>query len=138
LRSLRLRYLDLTDASLAVLSKMTQLEMLDLSSTLISDKGCQQLAALTNLRELYLNHTGISNTGLAALKPLQKLERIELFRTQGSNEGIAALAELKNLSVAKLDYMPLDDKAVPFLQTLPKLPYSCHRERDARPTQRAA
>ncbi len=87
LRTLRLRYLDITDAGLGGLAKLAKLESLDLSSTEITDAGLKQIAALTNLRELYLNYTGIGNAGLAALKPLQQLQRIELIHTRANERG---------------------------------------------------
>jgi hypothetical protein len=57
-----------TDAGLAYLQGLTQLQELGLWSTQVSDAGLVHLWGLTKLNSLYLGDTAVSDAGVAELQ----------------------------------------------------------------------
>ena len=57
-----------TDADLAPLAGMTDLEVLDLSYTKVTDAGLKHVAKLTKLKQLSVYGTKVSDAGLVHLK----------------------------------------------------------------------
>jgi hypothetical protein len=92
LRVLRLGGSTITDDGLRHLRGMTRLEDLNLNGSLVTDDGMASLAGLTNLKTLGLRDTGVSDAGLRKLHPLKNLKSISLRRTDVTQEGIADLA----------------------------------------------
>jgi len=82
---------------------MTELRMLFLANTEITDTGLAHLRGLTDLRELRLQNTAIGDAGLAHLSGLTKLEWLELTGTQVSDAGLMHLKGLTNLKSLFLD-----------------------------------
>lgn len=78
---LKMNNTNLTDASLAVIGRLSNLTRLDLSNTLITNKGLPQLATLTGLQYLNLAGTKVSGQGISALKTLTKLQNLYLYKT---------------------------------------------------------
>jgi len=72
--SVDLTQTNVTDAGLANLRGLSQLQSLDLAGTKVSDAGLEQLKALTKLTRLWLQHTKVSDAGLVHLKGLSKLK----------------------------------------------------------------
>jgi hypothetical protein len=67
-----------TDADLARLQGLTELEDLDLHNTEVSDEGLRHLSALAHLRWLNLNGTRVTDAGLVHLERLRELRRLYL------------------------------------------------------------
>ena len=87
-----------SDANSAVLSKLSeQTAWLKLGETQISDKSLAEISKLKNLTRLHLENTKITDAGLANLKNLQNLEYINLLGTQISDTGLKQIFSCKNL-----------------------------------------
>ena len=85
-----------TDAGLAHLSGMNNLQRLILYDLPITDAGLVHLEGLTNLQELWLHGTKISGNGLVHLHGLTKLTLLSLNRTlytQFTDTGIKDLQQ---------------------------------------------
>ena len=68
---------------------------LDLARTKVSDAGLAKLAAMKNLQELHLENTGIGDAGLDHLKGLASLEYLNLYNTKVTDAGLAKLSEVQ-------------------------------------------
>lgn len=75
---------------------------LDLARTKVSDAGLAKLAAMKNLQELHLENTGIGDAGLDHLKGLASLEYLNLYNTKVTDAGLAKLAGLSKLKALYL------------------------------------
>jgi hypothetical protein len=64
---------------------------------LVSDAGLAQLRTLTNLQRLDLDYLNVTDRGLEHLNPLTSLERLDLEHTQVSNDGLKHLNGLGSL-----------------------------------------
>jgi Leucine-rich repeat (LRR) protein len=72
-----------TNADLEELLKgLPRLQVLDLSSTGVTDTGLMQLEGLAELQRLDLSSTRITDTGLQCLKGLTSLRELNLKQTQ--------------------------------------------------------
>ena len=96
---LYLRETQITD--LAPLAELTNLRVLDLSGTQITDAGLAHLAGLTNLKVLNIGETGITDAELVHLAGLTNLQELDLTGCQGITDvGVEALKEkLPDLNV---------------------------------------
>jgi hypothetical protein len=74
LKDLGLSYL--SDATVHLVTRIPTLEVLWLSSPLVSDKSLPHLAKLLELRELNLSGTSIAGGGLTQLERLRHLETL--------------------------------------------------------------
>ncbi len=125
LTNLQVLYLDntqVTDAGLAHLTGLTNLQVLDLDNTQVTDAGLAHLAGLTNLKGLGLSNTQVTDTGLAHLTGLTNLQVLDLDNTQVTDAGLAHLAGLTNLQNLWLGNTQVTDAGVEALRKkLPKL-----------------
>lgn len=80
-----------TDAGLAQLRDLPELEWIDLSDTGISDAGLKELARFPKLRSVALHDTQVTDAGLEHLKRLKQLRHIWLLDTKVTREGVKAL-----------------------------------------------
>jgi hypothetical protein len=97
LEILRVYESSVSDAGLANLQGLVQLRELNLAGTKITDAGVAHLARLINLRELHLDRAPISDAGLAHLKDLGQLEQLELDSTPIGDAGLVHLKGLAKL-----------------------------------------
>ncbi len=145
-----LRYLDLvssqiTDAGLAPLRNLTQLERLSLPFAKVSDAGVAHLAGMASLQVLDLSYTQITDAGLAHLKEmvglwclsvqgnpitdtglenlhgLMKLQFLDLLKTQITDAGLAHLANLPELQALLLGSPRITGSGLAYLKNLPRL-----------------
>ncbi|GAB4000363.1 ribonuclease inhibitor [Spirosoma daeguense] len=92
-----------SDAQAAVLPKLSnQIVWLKLSDTQVSDATLAQVAKLKNLQKLHLEQTKITDSGLKQLKGLANLEYLNLYGTSVSDAGLAELAGIKSLKTVYL------------------------------------
>lgn len=92
-----------SDAQAALLPKISdQLVWLKLSDTKITDAALAQVAKLKNLQKLHLAQTKVTDAGLKQLKGLTNLEYLNLYGTAISDAGLAELAGMKNLKIVYL------------------------------------
>jgi hypothetical protein len=82
---------EVTDADLAHLAAMPELEYLYLRAQGITDRGMPHLRGLTRLRFLGLRYNRVTDAGLAQLHDLHDLEELELLETHVTAEGVARL-----------------------------------------------
>lgn len=87
----------ITDADLAELLPLTQVEGLNLQSTRITDAGLAHLKDFRNLNELNLYRDAITDRGLEQLDGLTRLKKLELSYTQIGDPGLEHLARLHSL-----------------------------------------
>lgn len=69
----------------------------DLARTKVTDAGLASLAKMSNLERLHLENTAITDGGLAQLSGLTKLEYLNIYGTKTTDAGIAKLATNKAL-----------------------------------------
>ena len=83
---------DTTDEVLAEkLKGLTDLEVLILDYTKVTDAGLGHLKVLTKLKYLHLSFTKVTDAGLVHLKGLTKLEWLYLWGTQVTDAGVQEL-----------------------------------------------
>ena len=112
----------LTDRGLKQLSRMTQLQELDLSEYpggRITDRGLEFLIDLTELRRFQMCwQSGISDAGVANLAYCDKLETVDLMGTPTGDGAIKALIGKRKLRKFKTGKM-VTDAGIPLLQQFP-------------------
>jgi Leucine-rich repeat (LRR) protein len=84
----------ITDAGLAHLAGLNQLQWLNLDRTQITDGGLAGIAGLTQLQSLNLDRTQITDAGLAHLAGLTQLRDLRLRNNpQVTDEGVKKLQQ---------------------------------------------
>jgi hypothetical protein len=86
-----------TDADLKDVSRLEQLQKLDLSYGEITDEALQYIKALKHLQTLDLRSTKVTGGGLVMLKELKSLKELYLTGCQVTDDGLVHLGELDNL-----------------------------------------
>lgn len=111
-----------TDAGLRHLSKMPQLEVLDLSEYpggQITDSGLEVLRDLARLRRFQMCwQGGVTDAGVANLRFCDRLERVDLLGTHTGDGAVAALAGKRALHRFKTGRR-VTDAALPLLHHFP-------------------
>jgi internalin A len=128
LKHLQYLYLEksqVTDAGLAHLRGLTEIQFLQLgytgntntgTYTWITDAGMAHLGGLTNLHGLMLGHTGITDDGLAHLKDLETLYTLYLGGTGITDAGLAHIRELAALHNLYLPDTPITGSGLAYLK----------------------
>src|SRR5262249_61491710 len=70
-------------------------QSLDLGGTQVTDAGLAEVARLTDLQSLNISNTKVTDKGLKHLAGLKKLQELYLYTDQVTEEGLAQLAGLK-------------------------------------------
>jgi formylglycine-generating enzyme required for sulfatase activity len=109
---------NITDAGLAHLKGMTGLEDLNVSGTKITNAGLAHLKGLTKLRNLDLGRTRVSDAGLAHLKGLTGLQELGLWGTKTTDAGVAHLRGLTGLQELGLSGTNITDAGLAHLKGL--------------------
>jgi hypothetical protein len=110
----------LTDAGVAHLAKLPQLEELELAGR-ITDKGLEVLRHLPELRKFQLFwHTGVSDAGVANLTFCDKLEHVDMLGSTTGDGAINALRGKRHLQHLKTGRL-VTDAGLPLLHDLPLL-----------------
>ncbi len=112
---------EVTDAGLAHLEALTQLQYLDLSVTKITDAGLKHVKGLVQLQSLNLQVTKVADAGLEHLKGLTKLQVLNLWRTQVTDTGLVHLQGLTKLQVLNLSETQVTDAGLIHLKGLTQL-----------------
>ncbi len=113
----------MNDASMACLSRLTDLRELRLAQSKITDAGLAHLAGLPNLRRLALEEVRVGDAGLEHLKNLLSLEELDLTGTKISDAGLVHLKGLTQLKELTLEDTGVTKAAV---QELRKALPRCH------------
>lgn len=93
---------NITDKSIDVICKLTNLRKLNLALTKITDKGLAKLVSLKELEELDLNMADISDAGFCQLKGLSKVKSLFLYGTKVTAKGLSAASGMRNLHTVTL------------------------------------
>jgi hypothetical protein len=109
LEDLVLNGTSITDAGVRYLPRFLRLRRLLLGSTRVTDASLSDVAALANLEVLELSQTEITDKGIFALGDLRKLKYLGLADTSISNEGLCSLMELKKLQELRLSRSRVTD-----------------------------
>lgn len=88
---------EISDAALAQLGGLRNLESLYLTGTSVGDAGLEHLAGLSSLVNLYLSGTKVTDAGLEQLGAHTKLRVLALDSTVVSDAGVERLAALTGL-----------------------------------------
>jgi hypothetical protein len=117
-----LRGKNLTDADLAVLKHLPQLQQLYVGNTRITDAGLANVKGLADLVVLeFSGNIGITDAGLANIVGLVKLQQIMFSHTGISDEGLIHLKGLPDLVQVYAGTKNLTDAGLVHLKVLPKL-----------------
>lgn len=84
-------------SSWEVLGKWHQLRSLSLRGSLFGDEDVQRIQGLTNVNVLNVSRTNITDAGLEGLSTLTNLSSLQLQSTQISDAGLVHLKRLTNL-----------------------------------------
>jgi Leucine Rich Repeat (LRR) protein len=95
--SVGLRDTNIKDDDLKVLTKLSHLEILDLSNTRITGAGLAHLKGLKNLRVLSLWKTDVDDQGLEHLKGMTKMWSLVLDETKITDAGLVHLKDMTDL-----------------------------------------
>jgi hypothetical protein len=117
LKQLALPY-STTDAGLAPLEGLTELESLTIShyrADPITDAGLARLKGLRRLRHLLLNDLQTTDAGLANLCGLQELRILEFGRVPVGDAGLVHLGKLQNLQYLDIGASEVTDAGVDHL-----------------------
>lgn len=90
--------------------------MVNLGMSSATDAFVARLSGLTELQGLYLWQTGVTDAGLQHLKSFTKLEKLDLSGTTISDAGLQHLKSLTNLKEVKLSGAKVSPQAVKELQ----------------------
>ena len=100
LESLDLRQTNVDDAALTHLSQLNSLRILKLEyNQKLTDKGLAHIAGLTQLSELDLAFVPVNDQSIESLTQLKSLTKLYLYGTLISDEGLRRLPELPELEV---------------------------------------
>jgi len=109
-----------TDAGLAQLQSLTELEELDLRGTQVTGAGLAHLQGLTRLQVLFVTGIQFKDAELVHLQRLANLQWLSLDRTQVTDAGLAHLHVLHGLRVLFLNGTHVTDAGLAQLrQALP-------------------
>lgn len=114
LDDLRLDGTLVTDAGLAHLKNLKQLRYLSLADTRLTDDGIEPLKRLVELHRLSLDNTRVTDAGLAHLSNLTNLHELSLNKTQVTGPGLDHLKRLEKLEELSLSNTPLTDEGLKY------------------------
>ena len=118
---LALGHAQLRSEDLGPLAECTSLEWLELSGNPIDDQGLTVLGNLSNLQVLFLNSTLVTDDGLDTLVQLSRLHELDLAGTRITDQGIAKFKNHKTMQTLWLQATPLTDACWEDLASLTKL-----------------
>jgi hypothetical protein len=123
LRSLSLRDIPITDAGLACLKDLHQLERFYLARTQVKGPGLGVLKSLPNLRTLRLEEDEINERALDYLAGATNVEDLEITCSNVKGQGLGSMKSLPNLTSLTLEEGALDVRAMGYIVGAPKLQY---------------
>ncbi|MDB5343062.1 MAG: hypothetical protein JWP89_1439 [Schlesneria sp.] len=115
--------IDAWNVGLEPLSRLINLERLELGGTPAGDVALQHLAGLSKLRDLGLSHTDIGNGGLKHLQKLSSLKKLNLRSTAIDDDGVDHLQGLTDLQTLILADTQITSVSLYYLQDMKELDY---------------
>ena len=120
LRTLRLAA-NVNGTGFKYLQELTQLQVLDLEHTDMTDAGMEYLAGFSQLRELQLKGTKVTGAGLKYLQGLTQLQKLDLAHARVTDAGLDGIKGLTNLLTLDLWNTQVTDAGMERLMGLTKL-----------------
>ena len=111
----------ITDAGLAHLGGLKQLQSLHIRGLVVTDAGLESLSGLSGLHTLVLSRTRVQGPGLASLKSLPMLGYLVLDGSTVTGKGLGYLSVLRTLGILSLKGVPLSDEGLTNLKALSSL-----------------
>jgi internalin A len=111
----------ITDNGLSYLRYLPNLQILNISDTKVGDNGILQLKGLTQLRALNLNGNNITPEIFAQLKDLNNLRVLTLGGEKVTDECMRHLKAIPNLEELNLENTKVTDEGLELLAELPSL-----------------
>lgn len=108
---------DITDETLATLSRCTHLRYLNISRTKVTDTGLATLVELVNLQS-FVTTQNMTNSGAASVGGLGRLEELDLDGARITDAGMKSLAALKRLRSLTLSNTRVTDAGLAVLEKL--------------------
>jgi hypothetical protein len=116
LRVLNLDDSEVTDEGMKVIGGLDSLVSLSLTGTQVTDAGLAHLKGLTRLEFLRLDRLPITDAGLANLAGLPRLRELSLYKTSINDDGLAHLKGLPSLEILSLDETAIGDEGLRHLK----------------------
>lgn len=116
-----LRMQPVTDDELSRILESPTLRLLDVSGSLVTDKGVKQLGTQNQLESLGLSGTQITDASVQQLASLKRLKFLDLSSTRVTGGGIQTLGGLKQLRTLRLESTRTSDECLALIATLPNL-----------------
>lgn len=120
LEVLELPSTNVSNADLRRISGLSQLRTLDISATKITDQGLKGLGNLQSLKVIRLPEA-ITDQGLQHLQQLPAVEELDLSGTNITDQGLAYLADWKSLKKLSLKHTSVTDEGLERLTHLKQL-----------------
>jgi hypothetical protein len=117
------RLSQITDKTLALLSRCKNVQKVDLTGTKITDAGLAKLNGLEDLQDLNLDTTNVTDNGLKSISDLPHLRSLNLCRTKTTGMALGSLTNYTYLQSLFMEEVPLSDAAVGQLNRLGSLEY---------------
>ena len=108
------------DRVFAVISKLTNLQALNLDGADLSNQGLKDLSNLRQLQYLYLSRSGITDRTLEWL-PTGSLEQLISNQTKISDRGLKSIQKCRDLRKLNLSDCHITDAGLPSIATLTEL-----------------
>ncbi|KAG7390678.1 hypothetical protein PHYPSEUDO_007140 [Phytophthora pseudosyringae] len=122
LQVLLLGYTAFAESDAAVLQYLTKLQELELRKCRIMKRGFQFISRLTQLEHLELGETALTDSGLLEIcNGVRNLKALNISNTEVSDSGTPGLAKLKDLRILRLDTPGITNRALANLSFLPHL-----------------
>jgi hypothetical protein len=119
-----------TERQLDAVANLTDLKVLGLTNSSVTDAGLKQLLRLKRLEELYLQCEFVPNqaalitdAALQHLKQLSRLTHLYLEDADITDRGLAVLSEMTQLKQLSLFGTEITDAGLPLLRKLTNLTY---------------
>ena len=126
LTTANLRGTKISDTALQHLTacrKLKKLEVSECDQPGITDRGCEELAKIKSLENINLWLSKITDAGLEPLVSLPKLTSLNLDNTAITDEGTKTIAKMKGLTWLHLGKTKITDACVPTLKSMTKLTF---------------
>jgi Protein kinase domain len=113
------------DDILEDLLPLTEIGVLGLQGTKITDAGLKHVAGFKKMFQLYLGQTAVTDAGLKELATLERLEHLGLENTQITDVGVNTIVKLKNLKYLNIGGTAVTDGCLKDVGGLPQLGMLC-------------
>lgn len=120
-RRLELSGTAVTSAGLVHLKHMTNLEILNVCLTAVTDEGFEYLAGMTKMKRMVICSSKITGSGFKHLPGMTQLESINLHSAPASDAGLEAIGKLTNLRRLEIVHTNVTDAGLKHLAGLTNL-----------------